>query len=78
MRRVKDARIRNIRPKTLREQFQVWERGQIASSAGFLLDFSRGWQIHPGALGRQHSHPRRRATIPTSRHLAHVTLVKTS
>jgi hypothetical protein len=50
MRRVKDARIRNIRPKTLREQFQVWERGQIASSAGFLLDFSRGWQIPPGAL----------------------------
>jgi hypothetical protein len=50
MRRVKDARIRNIRPKTLREQFQVWERGQIASSAGFLLDFSHGWQIPPGAL----------------------------
>ena len=50
MRRVKDARIGNIHPEALRERFHVWERGQIASSAGFLLDFSRGWQIPPGAL----------------------------
>ncbi len=50
MRRVKEAQMHSIRPEALRERFQVWERGQIASSAGFLLDFSRGWQIPPGAL----------------------------
>ena len=50
MRRVRDAQIRGFQPEALRERFQVWERGQIASSAGFLLDFSRGWQIPPGAL----------------------------
>ena len=50
MRRVKEAQMPSIHPEALRERFQVWERGQIASSAGFLLDFSRGWQLPPGAL----------------------------
>jgi hypothetical protein len=50
LRRVRDARQRGIELEALPEHFQVWERGQIVSSAGFILDFSRGYDIPAGAL----------------------------
>ena len=37
LRRVKDAQIRGFQPEALRERFQVWERGQIVSSAADQL-----------------------------------------
>lgn len=50
LRRVKDAQQRGLRLDHLDQRFDVWERGQLASSAGFILDFSRGWSVPPGAL----------------------------
>ena len=50
LRRVKDAQQRGVPLDSLGGHFEVWERGQIASSAGFLLDFSRGYSVPAGAL----------------------------
>ena len=50
LRRVRDAGLHGAGLESLRERFEVWERGQIASSAGFILDFSRAYDIPAGAL----------------------------
>ena len=50
LRRVKDAQQRGLRLDRLDQRFDAWERGQLANSAGFILDFSRGYSVPPGAL----------------------------
>lgn len=50
LRRVKDAQQRGLALEDMRGRFEAWERGQLASSAGFILDFSRGYSVPPGAL----------------------------
>ncbi|MBI5964067.1 MAG: hypothetical protein HY863_11370 [Chloroflexi bacterium] len=39
IRRIRDTHRGRIRSTIQRRKFEVWERGQIVSSAGFLLDF---------------------------------------
>ncbi len=50
IRRIREAHQGEVRPETQRRKFEAWERGQIVSSAGFLLDFSRAWSIPSGAV----------------------------
>jgi hypothetical protein len=50
LRRVRDVGLNDRHLESIREHFDVWERGQIASSAGFILDFSRAYDIPSGAL----------------------------
>jgi len=47
MRRVSEAhaRSREVCPEVLREKFAPWERGQLANSASFLLDFSQLYDL---------------------------------
>ena len=40
IRRVREAHGYDVRPEIQRDKFAPWERGQMVSSAGFLLDFS--------------------------------------
>lgn len=51
MRRVRETHGKVIQPEVHRRKFQVWERGQMVSSAGFLLDFSQAWDL-PGTAVR--------------------------
>lgn len=41
----KIGRIASVTPEAIRDKFQAWERGQIASSAGFILDFRAEYDI---------------------------------
>ncbi len=50
IRRVREAHRGEVKPETQRRKFEAWERGQIVSSAGFLLDFSRAWSLPSGAM----------------------------
>jgi hypothetical protein len=50
IRRIREAHQGDVRPEIQRKKFEAWERGQMVSSAGFLLDFSRAWSLPPGAV----------------------------
>lgn len=55
LRRIREAHQGAVRPEVQRKKFEVWERGQIVSSAGFLLDFSRSWNLPSGAVRLSHA-----------------------
>lgn len=55
IRRIREAHGREIKPEVQRRKFAAWERGQIVSSAGFLLDFSRAWSLPEGAVNLSYS-----------------------
>jgi hypothetical protein len=40
IRRIREVHQGVLRPEIQRRKFEAWERGQIVSSAGFILDFS--------------------------------------
>ncbi|MFT3892735.1 MAG: hypothetical protein QM730_13980 [Anaerolineales bacterium] len=50
IRRIREAHGREVKPDVQRQKFAAWERGQMVSSAGFLLDFSRAWSLPEGAV----------------------------
>ncbi len=50
MRRIRDTQGYEIRPEIQRDKFAPWERGQMVSSAGFLLDFSGAVSLPQGAV----------------------------
>ncbi|WKZ52712.1 MAG: hypothetical protein QY329_08210 [Anaerolineales bacterium] len=55
IRRIREAHPGKVQPAVQRRKFEVWERGQIVSSAGFLLDFSRAWNLPVGAVRLSHA-----------------------
>ncbi|MCJ7432281.1 MAG: hypothetical protein MUO77_02210 [Anaerolineales bacterium] len=55
IRRIREIHPGEVSPETQRRKFEAWERGQIVSSAGFLLDFSRAWTLPVGAVRLSHS-----------------------
>ena len=55
IRRIREAHRGEVRPEIQRRKFEVWERGQIVSSAGFLLDFSQAWNLPDGAVKLSYS-----------------------
>ena len=55
LRRIREAHAGEVRPEVQRKKFEVWERGQMVSSAGFLLDFSRAWDLPDGAVKLSYS-----------------------
>ena len=55
MRRIRDTHHGRFRTTIQRSKFEVWERGQIVSSAGFLLDFCDSWSIPHNAVRLSHS-----------------------
>lgn len=55
IRRLREIHRGALRPEIQRKKFDVWERGQIVSSAGFLLDFSRAWNLPVGAVRLSHA-----------------------
>jgi len=50
MRRIREMHQNKIDPKIQRQRFATWERGQIVSSAGFILDFSDTCNLPDGAV----------------------------
>jgi hypothetical protein len=50
IRRIREAHRGEVQPEIQRTKFEAWERGQMVSSAGFLLDFSRAWDLPHGAV----------------------------
>jgi hypothetical protein len=55
MRRIREAHGPEVKPEVQRKKFAAWERGQMVSSAGFLLDFSRAWSLPEGAVRLSYS-----------------------
>ena len=55
IRRIREAHQGEVKPEIQRRKFEAWERGQIVSSAGFLLDFSRAWNLPDGAVKLSYS-----------------------
>ncbi len=55
IRRIREAHPGEVRSEIQRKKFEAWERGQIVSSAGFLLDFSRAWSLPSGAVKLSYS-----------------------
>jgi hypothetical protein len=55
IRRIREAHHDEIRPEIQRRKFDAWERGQMVSSAGFLLDFSHAWSLPEGAVKLSYS-----------------------
>jgi hypothetical protein len=55
IRRIREAHGTKIRPEVQRRKFEAWERGQMVSSAGFLLDFSKAWSLPEGAVKLSYS-----------------------
>lgn len=55
LRRIREAHQGEVRPDVQRRKFETWERGQIVSSAGFLLDLSQEWNLPDGAVKLSHS-----------------------
>lgn len=55
IRRIREAHRGEVRPDLQRHKFEAWERGQIVSSAWFILDFSRAWNLPDGAVKLSHS-----------------------
>lgn len=50
IRRIREAHHGEVRAEVQRTKFEAWERGQMVSSAGFLLDFARAWSLPEGAV----------------------------
>jgi hypothetical protein len=50
IRRIREAHHGEVKSEIQRRKFEAWERGQMVSSAGFLLDFSRAWNLPDGAV----------------------------
>ena len=50
IRRIREAHGYDVQPEIQRHKFALWERGQMVSSAGFLLDFSRAVNLPSGAV----------------------------
>jgi hypothetical protein len=50
IRRIREAHGYDVQPDVQRNKFALWERGQMVSSAGFLLDFSRAMNLPSGAV----------------------------
>jgi hypothetical protein len=55
MRRIREAHQNKIDSKIQRQRFAAWERGQIVSSAGFILDFSDSCDLPDGAVKLSYS-----------------------
>jgi len=55
MRRIREVHRNKIDPKIQRRHFEAWERGQIVSSAGFILDFSEACDLPNGAVKLSYS-----------------------
>ncbi len=55
IRRIRDAHRGEVRPEIQRRRFEAWERGQIVSSAGFILDLSHAWHLPDGAVKLSYS-----------------------
>jgi hypothetical protein len=55
IRRIREIHQGRVSPEIQRLKFEAWERGQIVSSAGFILDFSRAWELPEGAVKLSHS-----------------------
>ena len=55
IRRIREAHQGEVRPEIQRKKFEAWERGQIVSSAGFILDFSGAWNLPDGAVKLSYS-----------------------
>jgi hypothetical protein len=55
IRRIREAHQGEVRPEIQRSKFEAWERGQMVSSAGFLLDFSHAWSLPDGAVKLSYS-----------------------
>ncbi len=55
IRRIREAHQGEVKSEIQRRKFETWERGQIVSSAGFLLDFSRAWNLPDGAVKLSYS-----------------------
>jgi len=55
IRRIREAHLGEVKPEIQRTKFEAWERGQIVSSAGFLLDFSHAWNLPDGAVKLSYS-----------------------
>jgi hypothetical protein len=55
IRRVREAHGKHIKPEVQRRKFAAWERGQMVSSAGFLLDFSQAWDLPDNAVRLSYS-----------------------
>ena len=50
MRRVREAGRGEVEREILRRKFNIWERGQFASSAGFLVDYSDMYRLPESAI----------------------------
>jgi len=50
IRRIREAHGYDVQPEIQRNKFALWERGQMVSSAGFLLDFSGAVNLPRGAV----------------------------
>lgn len=55
IRRIREAHQGEVKSEIQRRKFEAWERGQIVSSAGFLLDFSHAWNLPDGAVKLSYS-----------------------
>ncbi len=55
IRRIREAHQGEVKPEIQRRKFEAWERGQIVSSAGFLLDFSQDWNLPDSAVKLSYS-----------------------
>ena len=55
IRRIREANSGEVKAEVQRKKFEAWERGQMVSSAGFLLDFSRAWDLPSGAVKLSYS-----------------------
>ena len=55
IRRIREAHQGEVKSEIQRRKFETWERGQIVSSAGFLLDFSQAWNLPDGAVKLSYS-----------------------
>lgn len=50
IRRIRDTHRGEVCPELQRRRFEAWERGQMVSSAGFILDFSESCNLPHGAV----------------------------
>lgn len=55
IRRIRETHQNGIQLELHRQKFAAWERGQIVSSAGFILDFSNDWNLPHGAVKLSYS-----------------------
>ena len=55
IRRIREAHPGEVKAEVQRKKFEAWERGQIVSSAGFILDYSRAWNLPSGTVKLSYS-----------------------